>query len=51
MEDQPQASGKIFWDGKDDDNRTVRAGIYIVFIEVKGEKKSSLKTTCVVAKR
>ena len=51
MEDQPQASGKIFWDGKDDGNRTVRAGIYIVYVEIKGEKKSSLKTTLVVAKR
>ena len=51
MEDQPQASGKISWDGKDDDNRVIRAGIYIVYVDVKGEKKSSLKTTLVVAKR
>jgi hypothetical protein len=51
MEDQPQVSGEISWNGKDDDNRTVRAGIYVVYVEVKGEKKSSLKTTLVVAKR
>lgn len=51
VEEQPLASGTIFWDGKDDKNRKVRAGIYVVFVEVQNEKKSFLKTTVVVAKK
>jgi hypothetical protein len=51
MEDEPQVSGEIRWDGKDDKNRTVRVGIYIVWAEANGTLHSSKKMTLVVAKR
>ena len=51
MEDEPQVSGEITWDGKDDENRTVRVGIYIVWAEAKGNSYSQKKATVVVAKR
>lgn len=52
LEQEPQVSGEILWDGKSDKNRTVRAGIYVVFLEAKVEdRKLVKKTTVVVAKR
>jgi hypothetical protein len=51
MEDEPQMSGEISWDGKDDENKTVRVGIYIVWAEAKGNSYSVKKMTLVVAKR
>jgi hypothetical protein len=51
MEDEPQVSGEKTWDGKDDKNRMVRVGIYIVLAEVKGVTNSARKMTLVVAKR
>ncbi|MCK4427335.1 MAG: lamin tail domain-containing protein [candidate division Zixibacteria bacterium] len=51
IEDEPQVTGKITWDGKDDKNRIVRIGIYIVLAEAKGITNSVKKMTLVVAKR
>jgi hypothetical protein len=51
MEDEPQVSGEKTWDGKDDKNRMVRVGIYIVLAEAKGVTSSAKKMTLVVAKR
>ena len=52
MDQEPEASGKIVWDGKSNKNRTVRAGIYVVFLEAKVEGRRLVKkTTVVVAKR
>jgi len=51
VEDQSQASGEITWDGKDNDNRFVRIGIYIVWAEVKGNSHSIKKMTLVVTKK
>jgi len=51
IEDYPFASGRCFWNGKADKERIVKAGIYVVLVEAKGESKSSFKTTVVVAKR
>jgi hypothetical protein len=50
-EDEPQVSGEIIWDGKDNENRTVRVGIYLVWAEATGNTYSQKKTTVVVAKR
>jgi len=50
-EDWSQASGEITWDGRDNDNRTVRIGIYVVWAEVKGSSHSIKKMTLVVTKK
>jgi hypothetical protein len=51
MEEKPQVSGEIIWNGKDDKNRTVRVGIYIVWAEANGNLHATKKITLVVAKR
>jgi hypothetical protein len=51
MEDEPQVTGERSWDGRDDKNRMVRVGIYIVLAEAKGITSSVTKMTLVVAKR
>lgn len=51
MEYEPQVSGEITWNGRDDKNRTVRVGIYVVWAEAKGNSYSVKKMTLVVAKR
>jgi hypothetical protein len=49
--DKPSASGELIWDGKDDDGRIVRMGVYVVWAEAMGSSRSQAKTTVVVAKR
>jgi len=51
VDDEPKVSGEILWEGKDDENRTVRIGIYIVLAEATGDSYSQKKATVVVAKR
>ncbi len=51
LEEEPQVSGEISWDGKDEENRIVRVGVYIVWAEAKGNSYSQKKATVVVAKR
>ncbi len=51
LEDQSLVSGEITWDGRDEDNRFVRVGIYIVWMEVEGNSHSVKKMTLVVAKK
>ena len=51
MEDEPQVSGEITWDGRDDENEIVRIGIYIVWAKAEGNSHSQKKATVVVAKR
>jgi hypothetical protein len=51
MQDEPQATGQVIWDGKDDENKILRVGIYIVLAEAKGITSSAKKMTLVVAKR
>jgi hypothetical protein len=51
MEDEPKVSGEIIWNGKDDKNRTVRVGIYIVWAEANGNLHATKKITLVVAKK
>jgi hypothetical protein len=51
MEDEPQVAGEIIWDGRDDKNRIVRVGLYIVLAEAKGITNSVKKMTLAVAKR
>jgi hypothetical protein len=48
---QSQTSGETTWDGRDNDNRYVRIGIYVVWAEAKGNTRSVKKTTLVVAKK
>lgn len=49
---EPRISGETIWDGKSDKQRTVRAGIYVVFMEAEVEgKKLTKKASVVVAKR
>jgi len=51
VENEPQVTGEKTWDGRDDKNRMVRVGIYIVLAEAKGITNSVKKMTLVVAKR
>lgn len=51
IQSEPQVAGEIIWDGRDDKNRIVRVGIYIVLAEAKGITSSVKKMTLVVAKR
>lgn len=51
IEDEPQVTGEKTWDGRDEKNRMVRVGIYIVLAEAKGVTSSVKKMTLVVAKR
>ena len=51
VDDEPKVSGETRWDGKDDENRTVRIGIYVVLAEATGDSYSHKKTTVVVTKR
>jgi len=48
---EPRVSGELAWDGRDDDGKTVRMGVYVVWAEVSGGSRSQTKTTVVVAKR
>jgi hypothetical protein len=50
-EEQSQASGEIAWDGRDNDHKIVRIGIYVVWAEVKGSSHGIKKMTVVVAKK
>jgi hypothetical protein len=51
IEDEPEVSGEIIWNGRDDGNEIVRVGIYVVWAEASGNSVSQIKTTVVVAKR
>jgi hypothetical protein len=51
VDDEPSVSGEISWDGKDDENRTVRIGIYVVVAEATGNSHSQKRATVAVAKR
>lgn len=51
VEDEPCVSGELTWDGKDDDGKTARIGIYVVLAEAVGNSHSQIKTTVVVARR
>jgi hypothetical protein len=51
VDDEPRVSGEIPWDGRDDENRIVRIGIYVVWAEAEGDSYSQDKSTVVVAKR
>jgi hypothetical protein len=51
LENEPQVTGEINWDGRDAESRIVRVGIYIVLAEASGSTSSVKKTTLVVAKR
>ena len=51
LDDEPRVSGETVWDGKDDENRTVRIGIYVVLAEATGDSYTQKKVTVVVAKR
>ncbi len=51
MEGEPQVTGEMVWDGRDDESRIVRVGIYIVLAEAKGITSSVKKMTLAVAKR
>ena len=48
---ESQVSGEVTWDGRDNDNRYVRIGIYVVWVEVKGNSHKVKKMTLVVAKK
>lgn len=50
LNDQPAVSGNTVWDGKNDDGKIVRTGIYILFVQITGEHKESKKAAISVVK-
>jgi hypothetical protein len=50
IEEESCVSGELTWDGKDDDGKTARIVIYIVWAEAAGNSHSQIKTTVVVAR-
>jgi len=51
FENEPKVSGKINWEGRKDDGSKVRSGVYILFVEAKGDKREVKKAAIAVAKQ
>lgn len=51
LNDQPAVSGKTVWDGKNDEGKIVRTGIYVLFVQITGEHKESKKAAISVVKK
>jgi len=51
MDEREQVSGKIVWNGRDDQNRSVRVGMYILYAKASGIQTSTAKITFAVARR
>ncbi len=50
LDNEPKVSGKISWDGKNNDRNKVRSGVYVLFIEAKGEVREVKKAAIAVTK-
>ena len=50
LNEQPQVSGKTVWDGKNDEGKIVRTGIYILLVQITGEHRESKKAAISVVK-
>ncbi|HEX9916660.1 MAG TPA: lamin tail domain-containing protein [candidate division Zixibacteria bacterium] len=51
LEDEPRVSGEIIWDGKDDNNRFLKIGMYILYAYASGNTNSKAKVSFAVAKK
>lgn len=51
LDDAPAASGKIVWDGRGNDGKILRSGIYVLFMETSGSARLTKKGTIVLVKK
>ncbi|MCJ7507662.1 MAG: lamin tail domain-containing protein [candidate division Zixibacteria bacterium] len=51
LEDEPRISGEIIWDGRDNNNRFLKIGMYILYAYASGNTNSKAKVTFAVAKK
>ncbi len=50
LQNQPAVSGKTVWDGKNDEGKIVRTGIYVLFVQITGEHSESKKAAISIVK-
>lgn len=50
LDNSPTASGQLRWDGKGNNEKTLRSGIYILFMETSGSARLTKKGTIVLVK-
>ena len=51
LDDSPVASGQLHWDGKGDNGKTLRSGIYVLFMETSGPARLTKRGTIVLVKK
>lgn len=51
LDDSPTASGQLRWDGKGNNGKTLRSGIYVLFMETSGSARLTKKGTIVLVKK
>ncbi len=51
LNDSPVASGQLRWDGKGNNGKASRAGIYVLFMETSGSARLTKKGTIVLVKK
>ena len=51
LDNAPVASGQLHWDGKGNNGKTLRSGIYIIFMETSGSARLTKKGTIVLVKK
>lgn len=51
LDNAPAASGQLRWDGKGDNGKTLRSGIYVLFMETSGSARLTKKATLVLVKK
>jgi len=51
LDNSPAVYGKITWDGKGNNGKTLRSGIYVLFMETSGSARLTKKGTLVLVKK
>ncbi len=51
LDNSPTVTGKITWDGKGNNGKTLRSGIYVLFMETSGSARLTKKGTLVLVKK
>ncbi|MCI0406391.1 MAG: lamin tail domain-containing protein [candidate division Zixibacteria bacterium] len=51
LNDSPITSGQLRWDGKGNNGKTLRSGIYVLFMETSGSARLAKKGTIVLVKK
>jgi hypothetical protein len=51
LDNVPSASGQLHWDGKGNNGKTLRSGIYVLFMETSGSARLTKKAALVLVKK